>query len=375
MSAVREISSVLLPPTLRRKLLDAGYTTVDDIDWDMKPTELAKDIGCSFSDARHILKQVKGSGEPVGKSALELLESEQQQQPVVTFCQQMDEMFGGGIPIGKITEFCGVPGIGKTQLGIQLAVDVHIPEDQGGAAGHCIYVDTEGSFVPERAAEMAEALVEVLRHSAESRVEERVANGELGQDQLADEIGRVLSLLPTTESILSSIHYYRVHDYVEQIALVNILPSLLQEDPLIKLIVVDSIAFHFRHDFENMSVRTRLLNNMAQSLLEIAEGRKVAVVLMNQVTTKISSTAAATLAPALGESWGHTCTNRVILYWKDGCRNAHLYKSPSQEATTGSALSSLQHSFIQKPTNLISSLSLSQSLSLSLSDDRQLATR
>ena len=27
-------------------------------------------------------------------------------------------MLGGGIPLGKITEFCGVPGIGKIQLGM-----------------------------------------------------------------------------------------------------------------------------------------------------------------------------------------------------------------------------------------------------------------
>ena len=207
--------------------------------------------------------------------------------------------------------------------------------DQGGAAGHCVYVDTEGSFVAERAAEMAEALVDVLQQSVEHRVEERVENGDIPAEKLAEEVAKELGLLPTVDSILAKIYYYRVHDYVEQIALVNVLSSLLKEDPLIKLIVVDSVAFHFRHDFENMSLRTRLLNNMAQSLLELAEGRQVAVVLMNQVTTKISATSASRLAPALGESWGHTCTNRVILYWKDGCRKAHLYKSPSQEATTG----------------------------------------
>jgi RAD51-like protein 2 len=30
-------------------------------------------------------------------------------------------MLGGGVPIGKLTEFCGVPGIGKTQMGYSLA--------------------------------------------------------------------------------------------------------------------------------------------------------------------------------------------------------------------------------------------------------------
>ena len=43
------------------------------------------------------------------------------------------------------TEFCGVPGVGKTQLGIQLCVDVQLPECYSGAAGEAVYIDTEGS--------------------------------------------------------------------------------------------------------------------------------------------------------------------------------------------------------------------------------------
>jgi hypothetical protein len=98
----------------------------------------------------------------------------------------------------------GVPGVGKTQLGIQLACDVQIPSSFGGLQGQAIYIgarthfpsnavphaprvclylclqecvsrvfasgvprqsaDTEGSFVPQRAAEIATALINHLRH-------------------------------------------------------------------------------------------------------------------------------------------------------------------------------------------------------------------
>ena len=34
----------------------------------------------------------------------------------MTFCVCIDEMLGGGVPLGKVTEFCGAPGIGKTQI-------------------------------------------------------------------------------------------------------------------------------------------------------------------------------------------------------------------------------------------------------------------
>ena len=52
-----------------------------------------------------------------GISALEVLKKERARCSIVTFCAEVDEMFGGGVPIGEVTEFCGVPGIGKTQIG------------------------------------------------------------------------------------------------------------------------------------------------------------------------------------------------------------------------------------------------------------------
>lgn len=39
---------------------------------------------------------------------------------IITFCEKMDDMLGGGVPLHKITEFCGVPGIGKTQIWLVL---------------------------------------------------------------------------------------------------------------------------------------------------------------------------------------------------------------------------------------------------------------
>lgn len=50
-------------------------------------------------------------------SAYDLMKEEEEEVPIVTFCAALDEMIGGGIPIGKITELCGAPGMGKTQFG------------------------------------------------------------------------------------------------------------------------------------------------------------------------------------------------------------------------------------------------------------------
>ncbi len=51
-----------------------------------------------------------------GQSALDLLRAEEQLIPIITFSAKVDEMLGGGVALGKITELCGAPGTGKTQF-------------------------------------------------------------------------------------------------------------------------------------------------------------------------------------------------------------------------------------------------------------------
>ena len=41
---------------------------------------------------------------------------EQLQGYIVTFSAKIDGILGGGVPLGKITELCGAPGVGKTQF-------------------------------------------------------------------------------------------------------------------------------------------------------------------------------------------------------------------------------------------------------------------
>jgi hypothetical protein len=63
---------------------------------------------------------------PVPQSAWDLLIREQQQDTsistprntgIATGSEAFDNILGGsGIPLGGITEICGLPGIGKTQL-------------------------------------------------------------------------------------------------------------------------------------------------------------------------------------------------------------------------------------------------------------------
>ncbi|KAL0994459.1 hypothetical protein UPYG_G00122520 [Umbra pygmaea] len=315
----RALSSYPLAQSVKVKLLNAGFHSAADLS-DLRPLQLSKEAGISQQEAVEVLQAVRC--EPgqeraaAGRlTALELLEREHELGCIVTFCSELDTALGGGLPVGKTTEVCGAPGVGKTQLCIQLAVDVQIPVCFGGLGGQCLYIDTEGSFLVQRAVDLAQAAVEhcaLLAEDAEQR--------------------EVLKEF-TVETILSNLFLVRCHDYVELLAETYLLADFLAHHPEVKLVVIDSIAFPFRHDFDDLSQRTRLLNGLAQQLIQMATNHNVAVILTNQMTTKIWK-GQSKLVPALGESWGHAATQRIILHWEGTQRLASLYKSPSQMEAT-----------------------------------------
>uniref|UniRef100_A0A8C3TW32 RecA family profile 1 domain-containing protein n=1 Tax=Catharus ustulatus TaxID=91951 RepID=A0A8C3TW32_CATUS len=86
------------------------------------------EIGISREEALEVLQVVRqecdgNAARPAGRSdatrkftALELLEEEQTQGFIITFCSVLDNILGGGAQPTKITEICGAPGVGKMQL-------------------------------------------------------------------------------------------------------------------------------------------------------------------------------------------------------------------------------------------------------------------
>uniref|UniRef100_A0A182QIY8 DNA repair protein RAD51 homolog 3 n=1 Tax=Anopheles farauti TaxID=69004 RepID=A0A182QIY8_9DIPT len=90
-------------------------------------------------------------------SALDLWREEENRTGLVTFCKDLDLALGSGIAAGTITELCGPPGSGKTQLCLQLAVNVKIPRLLGGIEGCAAYLDTNYGFSPHRIQDMSKA--------------------------------------------------------------------------------------------------------------------------------------------------------------------------------------------------------------------------
>ncbi|KDD73877.1 hypothetical protein H632_c1764p0 [Helicosporidium sp. ATCC 50920] len=321
---------------MRNKLMSCGYCTIADIQ-EVSAVQLAQDAQISHEEALLVIKVAQrrgGSVQPTepAVSARLLFEAERAQVRIITFSSELDRLLGGGIARGQVTEFCGAPGLGKTQIGMQLAIDVQIPAVFGGLEGEAVYI--EGSFMLRRIAQMADAALLHLERVAEAKndASRRAASASLSRDALLD-----------------GIHFFRVRDACEQ------------SHPKVRLVVLDSVSFHLRA-LESSDApsapstaaptpgtvapappRSRQLAQLASALSSLATRHHVAVVLTNQLTTRLTSAtetplggpslpapdAGARLVPALGEGWLHACTSRVRLEWREGARVARLEKSPS----------------------------------------------
>ena len=94
------------------------------------------------------------------------------------------------------------------------------------------------------------------------------------------------ALMCTRDHLLSGIHVIRAHDQTDLLAAVHYLPYRIQDNNKIKLVIIDSIAFQFRHE-EKGNIKARLLANITQTLNNICFDHGVACVVSNHVTTHV----------------------------------------------------------------------------------------
>jgi RAD51-like protein 2 len=210
---------------------------------------------------------------------------------------------------------------------MQLSVNVNLPPSSGGLSSTAVYIDAEGSLIPERLLSIADNVI-------------RSHN---------------LSEFLSVADILQNILIFRVHDFVEQLAVTCDFEKLISEHPTIKLIIIDSVAFHFRHEFDDASVRSKLLSMYAQRLSEIARAFKIAVVVINQVTTRVKAQSGS-VVPALGETWAHNCAHRAMLQWQGQLRVASLVKS-SRLPPAKAAFAISGHGIVRKEQGMPADLS------------------
>ncbi|KAK4470703.1 hypothetical protein MN116_006232 [Schistosoma mekongi] len=366
----RELISLPLSPAIIHGLTRAGFNCISEI-VELSVDRLVSICGVSTKAARNALDVIhrynhssiecmdimnnlgifglrtawdllNGSPTAVNES---IVDGGKRCSYIVSMCRSFDDLLGGGFPTGRLTELCGEPGVGKTQFCLQACVNVQIPKWFSGLNGQALFLDTEGNFIPERVRQISIALENhCKRHYIEANPER------------TDE-SSIKQYCPTVKSLMSGIHYIRITDHLKLLAVCRHLEQFCDHHPLIRLIIVDSIALPFRYDFDDVPQRNRLLASVTQILLCIAGRQQAAVILTNQITTKFDAKHLNTaqfdcvfeedeeqirndqnscLVPALGDSWGHICSVRVFLTrLTTSCRQVQLLKHPGRPCGVG----------------------------------------
>lgn len=285
-----------IPTPIADVLLSHGCRSAGDVlsRPDLMPEALEK---LQVSDAKRKASVMLGSCQREvtdswgsANSALELLKQAQMQQPVMLPCDGLNNILGNALrPGGAILELCGLPGTGKTQFCMQLCAAAQIPLMAGSNGGtieslnEAVYIDAEGSFTPERYAQICKPLLRERGFSSESAC--------------------------ALEAVLRKMHVCRTYDAAEMYATVKHLESFLKSHRRVRSIVIDSIAFCFRHEFaDNIVQRARVLTDIAATLRRYGAENNLVAVVTNHMTTKFDRATVdgvGWLAPALGETWAH----------------------------------------------------------------------
>jgi len=262
-----------------KKLIKAGFASLESIAY--TPPSIIQDA--SGLGEKTTAKLVKSSMQKLNigfKSAEDVWELRKNIARISTGSQELDDLLGGGLETGCLTEFFGEFRTGKTQIAHQLCVNVQLPPDQGGLEGRALYIDTEGTFRPERIIQMAEGLD--LDHN----------------------------------EVLKNIIFGRAYNSDHQVLLIKEAANLIKEKN-IKIIIVDSIIGHFRSEYigrGTLANRQQLINVHLHDLLRLCDiYPDLGVMITNQVQSKPDVFYGNPLRAAGGNIIAHGSTIRLYL--------------------------------------------------------------
>jgi len=142
-------------PTTAKKLEDAGFSTLEALAV-ASIGELVTAGELGEKTASKIIDAARGGLDLSYETADLIYERRKQILRVPTGSTALDQLLGGGIETNGITEFFGEYRTGKTQIAHNLCVSVQRSIEEGGVESGAIYIDTEGTFRPERIVQMSE---------------------------------------------------------------------------------------------------------------------------------------------------------------------------------------------------------------------------
>lgn len=279
------------------KLVEAGYSDLLAIAV-ATPGQLMSSSGLTEAASRKIIQVSREKLEMGFESGAELLKRRKNVIKITTRSKAFDELIGGGFETGAITESFGAYGSGKTQLGHILAVNIQLPKEKGGASGAAVYIDTEGTFRPERIIELTKGA---------------------GLDP---------------DKVLKNIHVARAYNSDHQMLLAERVEDLIKNKGLnIKVVIVDSLTAHFRAEFigrGTLAERQQKLNKHMHTLTKLADMHNLCVYVTNQVMAKPDMFFGDPTEAIGGHIVAHNSTFRLYLRrGKKGSRVVKLVDSPN----------------------------------------------
>lgn len=233
-------------------------------------------------------------------SAKDLLAARNKMALITTRCTSLDSLLGGGLEPGTITEIYGEFNTGKTQFCHTVAVASQLPRAFGGAEGRVLYIDTEGTFRPERIVEIALSMG-------------------LAEEEILDNI-----------QVARALNSDHLRDLSKKCA------ELMSRDRF-SLLICDSATSLFRTDYQGrgaLSERQTSLAKFLRDLHGLAHTYNVAVVITNQVVSDIAGAAQMgggldSKKPIGGNIIAHASTSRLhFRKGRNGCKIARLVDSP-----------------------------------------------
>lgn len=138
-----------------KKLIDAGFNTVESVAFTAKK-QLINIKGLTEAKVDKLLDAALSLCPMEFSTASDYLEKRKHIIQLSTGSSELDKLLGGGIETNSITEIFGEFRTGKTQIAHTLCVTCQLPREKGGGEGKAMYIDTEGTFRPERLSAIAE---------------------------------------------------------------------------------------------------------------------------------------------------------------------------------------------------------------------------
>lgn len=281
-------------PSIAEKLCEGGFNSYESISVaSTKEISAATSIG--EATAQKIIIAARSKLNIGFMTAEKLFDQRKNINRLTTGSEKLDGMLGGGFETRSIAEVFGEFRTGKTQIALQLCVTVQLPLDQGGLEGGALYIDSEGTFRPERLLQIA------TKYNLDGN------------------------------EVLRNVFYARAYNSDHQIVIVDSSPKLIQENN-VKLIIVDSVMSHFRAEYigrGTLSERQQKLNKFIHKLLQIAEAYNILVFITNQVMASPGVFFGDPTRPVGGHVLAHSSTYRIYLRKSKGIKRvARLIDSP-----------------------------------------------